>query len=164
MRPDGRSPLRRLMPLAVLTALGSLSFGWLIVWPAYAKLNKGRMYAQEVNALRAIMMVHTAQVRYRSQFNRYAKTLVELGPRGANEIPSDLASGVRQGYRFALTPTLSGYTIAAVPVAFGSTGARTFYSDQTFVIRENYGPAPATVNSKEVGRGRLRSDAAAIAP
>jgi hypothetical protein len=43
------------------------------------------------------------------------------------------------------------YQILAVPISFGVTGSRTFYSDQTMVIRENDGPAPATVNSKEVG-------------
>jgi type IV pilus assembly protein PilA len=35
-------------------------------------------------------------------------------------------------------------------VAFNSSGSRTFFSDQTLVIRENYGPEPATLNSKEL--------------
>ena len=40
--------------------------------------------------------------------------------------------------------------INAIPVAYGISGSRTFFSDQTMVIRENYGPEPATVNSKEL--------------
>jgi type IV pilus assembly protein PilA len=34
-----------------------------------------------------------------------------------------------------------------------STGSRTFYADQSLVIRQNYGPEPATANSRQVGSG-----------
>jgi hypothetical protein len=37
-----------------------------------------------------------------------------------------------------------------VPEVFGNTGRRTFFSDQTLVIRENWGAEPATVTSKEI--------------
>jgi hypothetical protein len=47
--------------------------------------------------------------------------------------------------------TPQGYTIQAVPVAFGATGSRTFYGDQSLILRENYGLEPATANSKKVG-------------
>jgi hypothetical protein len=40
--------------------------------------------------------------------------------------------------------------VNANPVVFGSDGIRTFYSDQTMVIRENYGPEEATEISKEL--------------
>jgi hypothetical protein len=62
-----------------------------------------------------------------------------------------LGAGVKQGYNFTLTGTPTGYTISAVPAVFNSTGSRTFFSDQSLVIRENYGQEPATANSKEVG-------------
>ena len=42
-------------------------------------------------------------------------------------------------------------SINANPIAtIGTSGSRTFFSDQSMVIRENYGPEPATVNSKEL--------------
>jgi type IV pilus assembly protein PilA len=154
MHPNRRSPVRRssaFLPIAVITALTILCVGCFIIWPAYAKLNKSRMYAQEVSALQAIQTVHAAQVRYRSQYDRYAKTLAELGPSAADLISADLASGNKQSYPFTMTGTPAGYTISAVPKSFGSTGSRTFYSDQALVVRENYGQEPATVNSKEVG-------------
>jgi hypothetical protein len=37
-----------------------------------------------------------------------------------------------------------------VPKVYNSTGRRTFYSDQTLVIRENWGPEPATAQSPEI--------------
>jgi hypothetical protein len=44
-----------------------------------------------------------------------------------------------------------------VPSVFGSTGSRTFFSDQSLAIRENYGQEPATANSKEVGSAAAKA-------
>jgi len=117
-------------------------------------------YAPETAALKAIQTLNTAQVQYKSQFGRFATSLTELGPptsgtanaSAADLISSDLASGEKQGYHFTLTGTPGEYSISAMPKVFGSPGSRTFYSDQTLVIRENYGPVPATANSREVGQ------------
>jgi len=81
---------------------------------------------------------------------------VQPPPRAAGEIAADLASGEKQGYRFTLMRSPSGYAITAVPVAFGSTGVRTFYSDQSLVIRENHGPDAASASSPEVGSALQR--------
>jgi hypothetical protein len=51
---------------------------------------------------------------------------------------------------FTLTATPEGYAINVDPVAFNSSRSRTFYSDQTLVIRENLGSGPATSNSQEL--------------
>jgi len=131
----------------------------IIVTVALPKLNKARMYAQETAALKAIQTINAAQVMYNSQFSRFAQSLTELGPpasgspnaSAADLINGDLAAGEKQGYKFTVTGTPAGYTITAVPSVFGSTGARTFFSDQTMVVRENYGQEPASVNSREVG-------------
>ena len=113
---------------------------------------KSRRYAQETAALRNLQTLNTAQVQYNSQFGRYARSLTELGPSASNLILPDLASGEKQGYKFTLTVTPEGYSIQAVPMVFGSTGSRTFYTDQSLILRENYGPQPATASSKEVGK------------
>ena len=137
----------------------------IIVTVALPKLNNARRYAQETAALKAIQTLNTAQVQYQSQFSRFAQNLTELGPpasgtdnaSSANLISSDMAAGAKQGYNFTLTGTPTGYTITAVPQVFGSTGSRTFFSDQSLVIRENYGQEPATANSKEVGSAAAKS-------
>ena len=118
---------------------------------------KSRRYAQETAVLRNLQSVNTAQVQYNSQFGRYARSLTELGPSASNLILADLAAGKKQGYKFTLTVTPEGYSIQAVPMVFGSTGSRTFYTDQSLIIRENYGPQPATANSKEVGSTAAKS-------
>jgi hypothetical protein len=108
-------------------------------------------YAQETAALKALQSLNTAQVQYNSQFGRYARSLSELGPSASNLISADLACGEKQGYKFTLLETPQGYSIQVVPVAFGATGSRTFYADQSLILRENYGLRPATASSEEVG-------------
>ncbi len=49
-----------------------------------------------------------------------------------------------------MTAVGTGYQIVAVPVTFGETGSRTFFSDQTMVIHQNKGPDPATAASPEL--------------
>jgi type IV pilus assembly protein PilA len=68
----------------------------------------------------------------------------------ADLIDSGLASGEKSGYRFTMAGNQSGYTISAVPVSYGNSGSRTFYSDQGMAIHENDGPEPATASSKEL--------------
>jgi type II secretory pathway pseudopilin PulG len=125
---------------------------------AAPKLNQNRMYTQETAAISQIKSIHTAQVQYYSQFGRYATTLAELGPptsgaegiAAANLLPEDLAKGKKTGYNFVVTGDPNGYQISATPEAFGNTGRRTFYSDQSGVIKENWGAEPATITSKEI--------------
>jgi len=125
---------------------------------AVPKLNNARMHAQEMAAIEQIRTIHAAQTMYMSQFGKFATKLEELGPpasgaagpAAADLIPGDLAKGVKTGYNFVLQGGPNGYTVVATPQVFGSTGRRTFFSDQTLVVRENYGQEPATVNSPEI--------------
>jgi prepilin-type N-terminal cleavage/methylation domain-containing protein len=125
---------------------------------ALPKLNRARMYSQETAAIGAIRTLHTAQTQYFSQFGRFAASLQELGPpasggpspASADLISGDLAAGTKSGYKFTMTGGPGGYTINASPEAYNSTGSRTFFSDHSLVIRENYGQEPATLNSKEL--------------
>jgi type IV pilus assembly protein PilA len=119
----------------------------------------GRQHdSQETQAIAAIRTLHTAQVEFYSEYGRYAASLTELGPppRGAASpsaadlIGNDLAVGEKSGYKFTLPATPEGYAINADPVAFNSSAGRTFYSDQTLVIRENLAWEPATSNSQEL--------------
>ncbi|MGH9659472.1 MAG: prepilin-type N-terminal cleavage/methylation domain-containing protein [Bryobacteraceae bacterium] len=125
---------------------------------ALPKLNRARMQAFEAGAIKAVNTINTAQAQYFSTFGRYATTLAELGApasgtpnaAGADLISGDLAAGDKGGYRFVLAPTPTGYTINANPTTFNTTGARTFFSDQSLVIRQNFSAEPATAASGEI--------------
>jgi type IV pilus assembly protein PilA len=123
------------------------------------QVNKIRMNGNETRAIAEVRSLNLAQVQYSSQFGRFANTLVELGPAtgGGAEgpsasglIPGDLAKGLSNGYNFALTGANGAYTITAIPVSFNSTGRRTFYSDQSGIIRQNWGADPATAQSEQI--------------
>ena len=129
----------------------------IIITMALPRLTRARMYTQEVAAMAAIRTIHTAQTLYLSQFNRYATSLAELGPpasgsanaSAADVIGNDLANGVKQGYVFTITGNQGGYIVQAMPQAYNTGGSRPFYSDQTMVVHEHYGPEPATAQDPE---------------
>jgi type IV pilus assembly protein PilA len=130
-----------------------------IITIAVPKYQKTQIFVRETAAMKAIQTIHTMEIQYQSQYGRFAVSLTELGPpasgapspAAADLIGNDLANGVKQGYKFTVAAIPGGYTINANPVVYGSDGTKTFYSDQTMVIRENFGPEPATASSKEHG-------------
>ncbi|MGO9228736.1 MAG: type IV pilin protein [Bryobacteraceae bacterium] len=130
----------------------------ILITIAVPKFTRAQMYTRETAAIQAIKAIHTSEVQFQSQFGRYAASLTELGPpasggpspSAADLIGNDLANGEKQGYKFTVAATQGGYTVNAVPVTYNSSGSRSFYSDQTMTIHENYGPEPATAQSKEL--------------
>lgn len=130
-----------------------------LISAAAPKFSSYLMNARETAALGGIRTIHTAQTMYSSQFGRFAKSLAELGPAAtggqtgpasADLIQADLASGVKGGFKFVVEETPTGYRISATPVAYNRDGRRSFYSDQSMTLRENWGPDPATISSPEI--------------
>ncbi|HEY1205224.1 MAG: prepilin-type N-terminal cleavage/methylation domain-containing protein [Bryobacteraceae bacterium] len=125
---------------------------------AVPKIDKARMAAQEMAAVEQVKTIQAGEAMYYSQFGQFATKLEELGPpaggpagpSAADLIPGDLAKGIKTGYQFILIGGPAGYTVNANPVSFNSTGRRTFFSDQSHVIHENWGAEPATINSPEI--------------
>ena len=106
---------------------------------AGALLGRARTVAGELAAEARIRSIHAEQSEFHIQFGRYARSLQELGIAAATE-----------SYSFTLEPTHAGYVINASPVVYGSTGRRTFYSDQSMAIRQNWSSVRADINSAVV--------------
>ncbi len=130
----------------------------IIVGIAVPKFNSARMNANETAVINEVKSIHTAQTQYLSQFGRYATTLAELGPpasggpgpQAADLLPNSLVSGDKDGYTFVMTATPAGYNVNANPKTYNTTGRRTFFSDQTMTIHQNWSNEPANGSSPEM--------------
>ena len=144
---------------SLIELLIAISIILIILSIAVPKMNTVQMNAHEMAALRQIQTIQNGQTQYQSQFGRFATSLTELGPpasgaagpAASNIIPENLSKGTNSGYNFVMQGGPSGYIINANPVTYNSSGRRSFFSDESYVIRENWGPEPATVQSKEIG-------------
>jgi type IV pilus assembly protein PilA len=153
-----RTTRQRRRGFTLIELLIVISIILVILAIAVPKMNKQMQGAREMAVIREIGSIHQAETQYYSQFGKYATNLNQLGPpvsgadgpEAANIIPKVLADGKKNGFTYTLTATPSGYAVSAVPDSFGNTGSRTFYSDQTLVIRNNWGQEPATPASPEI--------------
>jgi type IV pilus assembly protein PilA len=153
-----RTTRQRRRGFTLIELLIVISIILVILAIAVPKMNKQMQGAREMAVIREIGSIHQAETQYYSQFGKYATALTQLGPpvsgadgpEAANIIPKILADGKKNGFTYTLIATPSGYAITAVPDSFGNTGSRTFYSDQTLVIRNNWGQEPATPASPEI--------------
>ncbi len=149
-RRFGFSLMELLIVVAILMIIGAV---------AVPRINTALVNAKEMAAMREINNLNQAETQYMSQYGRFATSLTELGPptsgqptpSGADLISGEMAKGVKNGYQFVLQGTQTGFTVNANPVSYPTTGRRGFFSDQTGVIRENWGAEPATASSGELG-------------
>jgi len=114
----------------------------------------------DASAVGSLRSINTAEVTYASTYGgNFSRTVKELGPPPAGEKPSAaaadlldgvLANGRKRGFVFAYTPgpadaggEIRSYSVVAIPVEFGKTSSRSFYTDETGVIRSTFENRPA---------------------
>ncbi len=98
----------------------------------------------EENCVSSLRTFNVAQVTYwgGDETKGFARTFKQLGPDGEGLLDETMVSGERYGYRFRLivpdvgedTP-IQHYAIIAQPVKRLSTRQRSYYTDETHVIR-----------------------------
>lgn len=91
--------------------------------------------AGERSAVGEMQAVVHAQTQYRVRSGKYATSLNQL----------EIAE--KDGYQFTMVATRAGYTLVAVPRVYYLNGRRTFYVNQSGVIRESWGERPASEES-----------------
>ena len=93
--------------------------------------------ANEASAIASLREISGAQAIFYSTFDKYG-TLEELADQKL--IKPSLGSGIYNRYNFTVELTtdemnVAGFAAVAVPETYGSTGIRSFYVDETSVIR-----------------------------
>jgi hypothetical protein len=94
----------------------------------------------EAPAIRRIQQIHSAEAQFMSEHQHFGAA-VEL------TLPDEMP---RCGYRYTIQPRPNGYTIEARPDDYPTYPRRSFYSDQTFIIRQVRDNAPATSSDPEL--------------
>lgn len=108
-----------------------------IAIPSFLRM---RLNANESAAISALHTIATAAQSYRSVNATYPENLADLGV-NSNPPYIDTILGcssqpcTKQGYNFALTGTTYTFTATAVPTTFQRTGIRSFYIDESNIIR-----------------------------
>ena len=117
---------------------------------AIPNLIHSKMSANEASAVGSLRTLDVAAITYSTTYGGYPHSLANFGPgnpatsASSDLIDSVLASGTKTGYSFVYTPGVmdaSGnvltYSITGQPISVGTTGQRSFYTDQSGVIRAN---------------------------
>ena len=104
---------------------------------AIPNLLRARLNANESAAIAAVQTVSTGAQSYRSANPTYPTTLDNMASDNPPYIDSVIGHTpyVKQGYTFSLVGGTNSFSATAVPNVQGTTGSRSFFVDQSGVVR-----------------------------
>jgi type IV pilus assembly protein PilA len=136
---------------------------------AIPNLIRSKMAANEASAVASLRTINTAEVVYSSTYsvtNVFSASLTALADGGSpanctpGQVPASTSACLidaalaaataapgKSGYTFTYTPAAGTYSVNGDPVSRNSTGVRSFFSDQTAVIRQNSTAAASSTDS-----------------
>ena len=106
---------------------------------AIPNLLAARRVANEGSAMRTLRAISVAETTYQRRHESYG-TFEQLAEE--HLLNPEIATGTRNGYRFKVQvsppkyPDVAGFEVVGVPIAYPNSGRRSFYMDDTGVIRE----------------------------
>ena len=118
---------------------------------AIPNLMRSKMTANEAAAVEALRTLNSTALMYSTTYGGFPHAISDMGPAGGSPNPSSsaadlidsvLATGIKSGYKFTFSVVTTdpagnvlSYAIAASPVIPGTTGQRSFFTDQSGTIR-----------------------------
>ena len=143
-RYGGRSMAIAGLVLSITSLASAVPLG-IVAAIAIPNLYASYRAANEGSAIHSLRIISQAELAYQGNFAKCG-TLEELAANGL--IDPTLGSGTKNGYKFTVTldsENPEAFEVTGVPVTYQTSGTRSFYVDETFVIRaaDNYG-GPST--------------------
>ena len=130
---------------------------------AIPNLVLSKSQANETAAVQSLKTLNEAVLLYQNTYGGFPHQLSDMGPVSGGAAPSSsaadlidsvLSSGVKSGYKFSYTASASdpsgnvlNYSVAASPVTPGTSGQRSFYTDQSGTIRASLNGAADSSSS-----------------
>ena len=141
-KSEGFSLIELLIVVAVIGIIAAL---------AVPNLVQSKKAANEASAIASVRNLVTAEITYASTLGGgNFGSLAELSTENfADEV---LGSGQKDGYDFSVAANESiGFSVIATPTVPGTTGERSFYGDETGVIRYTIGGTVPDSTSPPLG-------------
>lgn len=111
--------------------------------------NRHPVFESEVRALRLIHQLQSEEATYQARYGSYAD-LPTLKPSAAILVAPDMADDIVAGYRFHIRVSTSEYVLTAWRAKSSDSPFRSFYADETGVIRYSIGSVLATRASPRI--------------
>ena len=153
MKKKGFSLIELLIVVAIILIIAAI---------AIPNLLRSRIAANEASATATMRTLNTSEITYASTYNSgFTTDLNQMGTPGAGLQPTNNAADLvdpilagkgpggsattftKNGFLFTYShtgqtyPQISSYAVNGDPMARGSSGQRSFFSDQSAVVRSN---------------------------
>jgi len=123
-RRQGFTLIELMIVMAIIAILSAIAI------PAIINARKA---ANEASAIASLRTLSTISNAYRTRFGTYANSMASIS--AAGYVDSVLGAGTKAGYSFAYNGAMHSWNVVADPSVAGQTGDRSFFVDESGVIR-----------------------------
>ena len=112
---------------------------------AIPSLLNARKAGNEASAISSMRTLTTVNEQYRTRFGVYSANMGAL--QAAGYIDSVLGNGTKSGFSFAYGVAPNTWNVTGVPTVVGTTGDRSFFVNQSGVIRGEAGGGASSASN-----------------